>query len=106
MTNCVVGFVTCSTRAEARKLAKVILEGKLAACVNIIAGLESHYWWQGKLDRANEYLLVIKTTRAKTAALTRAVKATHSYEVPEVIFLPVMQGERNYLKWIRETVNA
>ena len=104
MTNCVVGMVTCGSRAEARKLAKVILERRLAACVNIIASLESHYWWQGKLDRANEYLLVIKTTRARTAALTRAVKATHSYEVTEVIFVSIAEGEENYLNWVRREV--
>ena len=104
MSNCVVGLVTCSSRAEARKLAKAVLEKKLAACVNILDGVESHYWWQGKLEHARECLLLIKTTKAKTGAVTRAIKAAHSYEVPEVIFLPIAQGERNYLGWIRESV--
>ncbi len=57
-----MGMVTCPTRTEARKIAKAILKDKLAACVNIIGGLESHYWWKGKLERTGEFLLLIKTT--------------------------------------------
>src|ERR1700735_4463377 len=104
MTNALLGMVTCSTRAEARKVAKAILKKKLAACVNIVGGLESHYWWKGKLENAREHLLLIKTTRARTVGVTRTVKAVHSYEVPEVIFLPIVAGETNYLKWLRDSV--
>lgn len=103
MSQTVVGMVTCSSRAEARKLAKLVVSRKLAACVNILGGLESHYWWQGKQARATEWLLLIKTTRARTAAVTRVIKAAHSYQVPEVIFLPIVDGERNYLRWILES---
>jgi len=102
----VVGFVTCSTRAEARQITRAILTKKLAACVNIVNGLESHYWWRGKLERARECLLLVKTTRARIRAVTSAVKAAHGYEVPEVIFLPVVAGERRYLKWLRNSVRA
>ncbi|MGD0060688.1 MAG: divalent cation tolerance protein CutA [Verrucomicrobiia bacterium] len=104
MTNAVVGMVTCSTRAEARQVAKAVLTKKLAACVNIVAGLESHYWWRGKLEGARECLLLIKTTRGRTGAITSAIKATHSYEVPEIIFLPILAGERRYLGWLRSSV--
>ena len=104
MTHAVVGFVTCSSRAEARKIARAILTKKLAACVNIVSGLESRYWWQGKLESAREYLLLIKTTRARQRAVMDTVKAVHSYEVPEVIFVPVTEGERRYLTWIRKCV--
>jgi len=104
MTNAVVGLVTCSSRTEARKVAKAVLKKKLAACVNIVGGLESHYWWRGKLETARECLLLIKTTRARVGGVTSAVKAAHSYEVPEVIFLPVVAGERNYLNWLGESV--
>ena len=104
MTNAVVGLVTCSSRAEARKVARAILKRKLVACVNIVGGLESHYWWRGKLESARECLLLIKTTRARTRGVTSAVKAAHSYEIPEVIFLPVVAGERRYLKWIGSCV--
>ena len=104
MTRAVVGFVTCGSRTEARQLAQAVLTKKLAACVNIVAGVESHFWWQGKLDRTPEWLLVIKTTGAKTAAVTKLIRAQHSYAVPEIIFTPIVAGERNYLKWIRESV--
>src|SRR5271154_7189894 len=79
MSDAVVGMVTCPTRTEARKVAKAILQKKLAACVNIVGGLESHYWWKGKLENAREHLLLIKTTRARTIGVTRTVKAVHSY---------------------------
>jgi periplasmic divalent cation tolerance protein len=104
MKNAVVGLVTCSSLAEARKVAKAVLAKKLAACVNIVNGLESHYWWRGKLESARECLLLIKTTRARTDAIARAVKAAHSYEVPEIIFLPILAGERRYLGWLRSSV--
>jgi periplasmic divalent cation tolerance protein len=104
MTGVVVGMVTCASRAEARKIARAILTKKLAACVNIVNGLESHYWWQGKLESARECLLLIKTTRARQRVVMNAVKAAHSYEVPEVIFVPVEAGERNYLNWLRKSV--
>jgi periplasmic divalent cation tolerance protein len=97
-------MVTCSSRTEARKVARTILKKKLAACVNIIGGLESHYWWQGKLETARECLLLIKTTRARVSSVASAVKAAHSYEVPEVIFLPVVAGERRYLNWLRSSI--
>ncbi len=102
----VVGFVTCSSPVEARKIAKAILSKKLAACVNVLPGIESHYWWQGKLERANECLLLIKTTRARTTALMREVKRGHSYDVPEIIFVPVTKGEAKYMKWLRNAVMA
>src|ERR1041385_6545007 len=104
MTNAVVGMVTCSSRVAARKVARAVLSKKLAACVNIVGGLESHYWWRGKLESAHECLLLIKTTRARTRAVASAVKAAHSYEVPEIIFLPIVASERNYLKWLRSSV--
>jgi periplasmic divalent cation tolerance protein len=104
MSKFVVGMVTCSSRAEGRNLAKRVLSKKLAACVNILGGVESHYWWQGKMEQSGECLLLIKTTRAQTSAVTRAIKSAHSYKVPEVVFLPIAQGERNYLNWIRKSV--
>lgn len=104
MSRYVIGLVTCASRAEARKLAKAVLTEKLAACVNIMPGIESHFWWQGKLDRANEFLLLIKTTGAKTKAVTQVIQANHSYEVPEIIFTPIAAGERRYLRWLRTAV--
>ncbi|MGA2605499.1 MAG: divalent cation tolerance protein CutA, partial [Verrucomicrobiia bacterium] len=105
MTNGVVGLVTCGSRAEARKVARTILTKRLAACVNVVGGLESQYWWRGKLESARECLLLIKTTRERTRAVAGAVKAAHSYEVPEIIFVPIVSGERRYLKWLRASVS-
>lgn len=106
MKRCVVGMVTCSSKAEARKLAAVVLRPKLAACVNILGGAESHYWWKGKLEKAGECVLLIKTTQDKTAAVTKAIRAAHSYEVAEIIFLPIVRGEARYLRWLRGAVAA
>ena len=106
MTDCIVGIVTCSSRAEARQVAKAVLDRKLAACVNILDGVESHYWWHGKLERAKETMLLIKTTNAKASAVTKTVKATHSYEVPEIIFVPITTGDRTYLRWLRGAVKT
>jgi periplasmic divalent cation tolerance protein len=96
----------CGSRVEARKVARAVLTDRAAACVNILPGAESHYWWQGKLERAPEFLLVIKTTQAKSREVIRLVKAVHSYEVPEIIFLPVVSGEQKYMKWLRNAVAA
>jgi len=106
MSNAVMGMVTCSSRAEARKVAKAILTKKLAACVNIVGEVESHYWWQGKLETARECLLLIKTTRAQVRPVTNAVKRVHSYDVPEIIFVSIATGERKYLKWLKSSVKG
>ncbi len=106
MKRCVLGMVTCPSKTVARKLAAAILRPKLAACVNILTGAESHYWWQGKLEKTPECVLLIKTTQDKTAALTKAIRSAHPYQVPEIIFLPIKQGEPRYLRWLRASVAA
>jgi|GEM_PF-58821 len=106
MTGYVVGIVTCGSRAEARRLAKTLLDGKLAACVNILGGVESYYWWHGKLEQAKETMLLIKTTQAKTRSVTRTIKTAHSYEVPEIIFMPISAGEPTFLKWLRSALKT
>ncbi|MCX7824115.1 MAG: divalent-cation tolerance protein CutA [Verrucomicrobiae bacterium] len=96
---CVV-FVTAGSRREARKLAQTLLERRLAACASIVPGVESHYWWQGKVDCSREWLLVMKTRRSRFRALRRVVKQLHSYQVPEIIAVPLAAGEAAYLRWI------
>jgi periplasmic divalent cation tolerance protein len=100
----VVGLVTCASRAEARRIARALLAAKAAACVNIVGPIESHYWWQGKIELGREFLLLLKTTRRHTARVERLVREQHSYQVPEIIFVPVAAGERHYLRWLRESV--
>lgn len=94
-------LVTCGSAKEARKIARALVEGKLAACVNVLrAPVESIYRWKGKVETAREFLLVIKTTRKRFAALEAKVRRMHSYDVPEIIALPIEQGSRAYLAWV------
>jgi periplasmic divalent cation tolerance protein len=99
-----VVLVTAPDLKVARKLAKACLESRVAACVNIIPKLESHYWWQGKLERGNELLLLIKTTTARLGALEKCVLANHPYDTPEFVVLPISGGNRRYLDWISASV--
>ena len=96
----IVVFVTASGQPEAEKIARHLLEQKLAACVNIIGGLTSLYWWEGKIDQSQEALLVIKTKKSLFKKLAAAVKSFHSYSVPEIIALPIVDGQKDYLNWI------
>jgi periplasmic divalent cation tolerance protein len=93
-------FTTAGSRAEAERLASVLVEERLAACVNLIAAVTSIYRWRGAVEHAREVLLVIKTRRALVPQVTARVQALHSYEVPEVIALPVVAGARSYLAWL------
>ena len=104
MSRGVVGFVTCGSRREARRVAAALLDRRLAACVNILDGVESHYWWRGKREQSQEFLLIIKTLPAKTQGVIGCVREVHGYEMPEIIFLPIAKGERNYLNWLKESV--
>jgi periplasmic divalent cation tolerance protein len=105
MTDKILVFVTCGSRIEARKIARAIVERRLAACVNEIGGvLTSTYRWKGKIESAKELLLVIKTSQKRFAALCKAVHQLHSYDVPEIIALPIAEGSVDYLDWIAESV--
>jgi periplasmic divalent cation tolerance protein len=96
-----VVLVMCGNLAEARRIARAVVEKRLAACVNIVLGpVESVYRWKAKVERARERLLIIKTTEALLAALENEVKRLHKYEVPEFLVLPVGGGSREYLKWV------
>ncbi len=100
----VVVLVTASSEEESEAIAAALLEQKKAACVSIVPGVVSRFWWQGKLDSARESLLVIKTRAALVPEVTSTVKKLHSYTVPEVLALPVVAGNPDYLDWVdRET---
>jgi len=99
-TGKIVIFVTTSSEPEAHKIAELLLSRRKAACVNIVPKVESSFWWQGKLDSAQESLLVIKTKASLLSEIVDLVKASHSYEVPEIIALPIIGGNVDYLKWI------
>jgi periplasmic divalent cation tolerance protein len=97
-------FITCSGKPEGIKIAKALLTRKLVACVNMVDKLDSFFWWEGKINQAKECLLIAKSTRAKLDKITKVVKSLHSYEVPEIIGLPIAGGNRNYLDWINGSI--
>lgn len=99
MKNIVI-FITAGSRAEARKIAKGLVEKRLVACVNIVPGIESVYTWKGKTEAAREVLLIAKSKKRLFAGIEKAVKGLHSYECPEIIALSIVDGSRDYLKWI------
>ena len=98
-------LVTCASAPEARKIGRSVVEKKLAACSNIVARVESIYRWKGKIERAREVLVLIKTTAKRLRQLEREVKRMHSYEVPEFVVLPIVAGSREYLKWIGQNAS-
>lgn len=99
-TKYVVLFATASNDKEARKIADLLLNKRKAACINIVSGVDSSFWWQGKIDAAHESLLIIKTKASVLPEVIRLVKSSHSYEVPEIIALPIVGGNDDYLKWV------
>ena len=105
VTDKIVVLVACGSAREARKIARGLVDARLAACVNILrVPVESVYRWKGTVESAKELLLVIKSTRSRFSALQRAIKRLHSYDVPEVIALPIAAGSRTYLEWISASV--
>lgn len=100
MTDKIVVLSTCASEEEAERLARSLVEQRMAACVNVIPRMRSFYRWQGKLDSAEEWLLLIKSSRDRFERLLAALEKAHSYEVPEVLALPVVDGAANYLSWL------
>lgn len=92
---------TLPDRESAEKLAHALLEQRLAACVNLLPGATSVYWWQGRVESASETIMLIKTTMARYPVLQAAIKAQHPYELPEIIAVPVSAGLPAYLEWIK-----
>ena len=105
MTDKRVVLLTCATEEEASRIARALVEQRLAACVNIVdAPVRSVYRWKGRVERAEEHLLLVKTKRGRLKALEAAVKRLHSYQVPEIIAMPIAEGSRTYLAWLDECV--
>ncbi len=104
---CRVALVSCGKTSEARRIARAAVESKLAACVNILLGpVESVHRWKGKVEVAREYLLVMKTVTERLPELQRLVERLHSYDVPEFVVLPIIDGSREYLEWLTESVKS
>ncbi|PYT59098.1 MAG: hypothetical protein DMG35_15540 [Acidobacteria bacterium] len=100
-----IALVTCPSLAVARKIARAVVHKHLAACVNVVRSpVESFYTWEGKLEQAREYLLVIKTVSERLKKLEREVHRLHTYDVPEFIVVPIIAGSAKYLSWLGESV--
>jgi periplasmic divalent cation tolerance protein len=93
-------LVTCASSAEARKIARSVVEKKLAACANILPRVDSIYRWKGKVESAREVLLVLKTTAPRLRRLEKEVNRLHSYDVPEFVAVPIVAGSQQYLDWL------
>jgi periplasmic divalent cation tolerance protein len=106
MTEYVVVYITAPGEEEAEKIARALLENRLAACVNIVRGVRSIYRWQGKIEDNAEVLMIVKTRRALLGRLKETVKRLHGYSVPEIIALPVVEGTEEYLAWLMEETSG
>ncbi len=99
-----VVFITTADAEEAQRIADVLLKERKAACINIVPKISSRFWWQGKLDSAEESLLIVKTRASVLDEVVNLVKKHHGYDVPEVIALPIIGGSQDYLEWLGREV--
>lgn len=104
-TRYIVILITTKDKKEAEKIAQGLLKDKLIACANIITGVQSLFWWQGKIDKAQEVLMILKTKKNLFKKVSAKVKSLHSYQTPEIIALPIVAGSEDYLKWIDSSVD-
>lgn len=98
----IVVLITAGSSQEAERIATVLLEARLAACVNLLPDLTSLFWWEGKIDRGEEVLLLVKTRRALMPRLLESVRSAHSYDVFEAVALPILEGNPDYLRWLQD----
>ena len=99
----IVVFIVAQDEKQAKSISSKLIKAKLVGCVNIIPHIKSIFWWQGKVDSAKEALLIVKTKKALLNKLIKAVKQIHSYEIPEIIALPIIAGSKDYLKWLNDS---
>jgi periplasmic divalent cation tolerance protein len=103
-TGYIIILITSESVEEADHISRVLLEKKKVACVNIIRGIDSYFWWEGKQDSARENLLIAKTKASLLPDILELVRKVHSYDVPEIIALPIIGGNKDYLDWIEQSV--
>ena len=103
MTNIVV-VMTTANRLEAQKIAQNLLNRRLIACANIYGPIESHFWWQNKIEKAKEFLVLMKSHQKLFTKLSKAIKEMHSYEVPEILAIPIIEGFQPYLEWLNASL--
>jgi periplasmic divalent cation tolerance protein len=102
----VLVYTTYPSLVEAERVGKAVLEKRLAACVNILPGMISHYWWQGAIESGEEVVMIIKTRASLAEDVRGTVKAMHSYETPAILVLPIERGEPGYLDWLMQETEA
>jgi len=100
----IVVLVTAKNLEEARKISVQLTEDKLIACTNMVKGVASIFRWEGKIDESEEVLMIMKTKQDHFPQIIKIVKSLHSYDTPEIIALPIIDGSADYLKWVRESV--
>ena len=98
--------ITCPSRKDALKIKDLLLKSRLAACASILEGVDSFFWWQGRIDSASEAIILAKTSRAKFKELAARVAAIHPYDVPEIIAIPIIDGNKPYLDWIDDSLKS
>jgi periplasmic divalent cation tolerance protein len=101
---CILAMVTAPDMETARKIATAALQERLVACANLVSQIESHYWWEGKLETSSEVLILFKTVAGNEASLRKSVIANHPYKTPEFVVLKIDSGSAEYLGWICESV--
>ena len=106
MERAVFVYTTYPTLVEAERAGKALVERRLAACVNILPGMVSHYWWEGKVERGEEAVMLIKTRASLAEAVHTAVKDMHSYTTPAILVLPIESVDQNYLGWLMAETEA
>ena len=105
MTEKILVLSNCGSEEEARRVARALVEARVAACVNIVPGIQSVYHWQGAIQEDPEWMLVIKSTRPMFDSLAAELRKIHSYQVPEVLAIPVIAGDQNYLDWMDREIS-
>src|ERR1035437_2891905 len=106
MTDKIVVLTTCAVESDAQCMARALVDGRLAACVNVVPGVRSFYHWKGKTESSEEYLLIVKTSRDLFGALRAEMEKLHPYELPELLEIPVVAGSEDYLGWLHSNLRG
>jgi periplasmic divalent cation tolerance protein len=106
MTDAIQVITTTGTKADAGKIARALLEERLAACVQIVGPITSSYWWDGEIEQAEEWLCLIKSSTDRYEQIEQVIRAVHLYDVPEILAVPVAAGNADYLAWLREELRS
>jgi periplasmic divalent cation tolerance protein len=104
MSGIIFSYIVCKNKSEAKKIGKILLQQRLAACVNIFDNMHSLYWWKGKIEEADEAVLIAKTTKKLFPKLSSKVKSIHSYSIPCILELEVKNGNKEYVLWLRSSL--